>query len=247
MPFMPIHYETIGNSAVVTISNPKTRNAVDRKTAIELAQAWQRFESDPDALVGILTGAAGTFCSGADLKAMDLGDGPGGWLGMSRLQVTKPTIASIAGHCVAGGLELALWCDLRVAGEDAIFGCFERRFGVPLVDGGTVRLPLVVGLSRALDMILTGRPVDASEAHRIGLVDRLVGPDAELAAALDLAETIASFPQPTVRSDRASVYAAVGLPVTSGLASENRHGHGVLRDAVAGAARYRSSIGDDEL
>ncbi|MEX0825686.1 MAG: crotonase/enoyl-CoA hydratase family protein [Acidimicrobiia bacterium] len=238
---MPVHYENIGNAAVITISNPKTRNAVDRATAIELAGAWQRFESDAEAVVGILTGAGGTFCSGADLKAMDLADGPGGWLGMSRLQVTKPTIASIAGHCVAGGLELALWCDLRVAGEDAVFGCFERRFGVPLVDGGTVRLPLVVGLSRALDLILTGRPIDAAEAHRIGLVDRVVSPDAELAATLDLAEMIAAFPQATVRSDRASVYAAVGLSITTGLASENRFGHGVLRDAVAGAARYRSS------
>jgi enoyl-CoA hydratase len=146
---------------------------------------------------------------------------------------------------VAGGLELALWCDLRVAGEDAVFGCFERRFGVPLVDGGTVRLPLVVGLSRALDLILTGRPIDAAEAHRIGLVDRVVSPDTELAATLDLAEMIAAFPQPTVRSDRASVYAAVGLPITSGLVSENRLGHGVLHDALAGAARFRSNRESD--
>jgi len=235
---MPIHYERIGNAAVVTIANPATRNAIDRATAVALGAAWRRFEADEEALVGILTGAGGTFCSGADLKAMDLADGPDGWLGVSRLWVSKPTIAAVAGHCVAGGLELALWCDLRVAGEDAVFGCYERRFGVPLVDGGTVRLPLVVGLSRALDMILTGRPVPAGEAHHIGLVDRLVAPDTELAAALDLAEVIAAFPQATLRSDRASVYAAVGLSLADGLASENRFGWGVLGEAISGAATF---------
>jgi enoyl-CoA hydratase len=238
---MPVHYENIGNAAVVTIANPSTRNAVDRATAVALGAAWRRFESDDEALVGIMTGAGGTFCSGADLKAMDVADGPDGWLGMSRLWVSKPTIAAVAGHCVAGGLELALWCDLRVAGEDAVFGCYERRFGVPLVDGGTVRLPLVVGLSRALDMILTGRPVGASEAHQMGLVDRLVEPDVELAAALDLAETIAAFPQPTLRSDRASVLASVGLPIPEGLAAENRLGRSALGEAARGAATYGES------
>jgi enoyl-CoA hydratase len=236
---MPVHYENIGNAAVVTIANPATRNAVDRATAVALGEAWRRFEADDGALVGVLTGAGGTFCSGADLKAMDIVDGPDGWLGMSRLHVSKPTIAAVAGHCVAGGLELALWCDLRVAGSDAVFGCYERRFGVPLVDGGTVRLPLVVGLSRALDMILTGRSVPADEAHAIGLVDRLVAPDAELAAALDLAEVIAAHPQPTLRSDRASVYAALGIPLSDALASENRFGRGVLIEAARGAAAFR--------
>lgn len=243
MTRMAVHYENIGNAAVVTIANPATRNAIDRATALALGEAWRRFAADDQALVGILTGAGGTFCSGADLKAMDLTDGPDGWLGMSRLVVPKPTIAAVAGHCVAGGLELALWCDLRVAGEDAVFGCFERRFGVPLVDGGTVRLPLVVGLSRALDMVLTGRRVPAEEAHRIGLVDRLVAPDAELATALDLAELIAAFPQATVRSDRASVYAAVGLPVPAALVSENRFGRSVLGEAAEGAAAFREFTG----
>ena len=240
---MPVHYEIIGNVAVITISNPKTRNAVDRVTAIELAAAWQRFESDAEAVVGILTGASGTFCSGADLKAMDLANGPGGWLGMSRLQVTKPTIASIAGHCVAGGLELALWCDLRVAGEDAVFGCFERRWGVPLVDGGTQRLPRIVGLSRALDMILTGRPVDAAEAHRIGLVDRLVPAGDHLDAALALAGEIAVFPQDTVRSDREAVYGGLGLPLQEGIAVEAKLGREVLAVAARGAARFAAGEG----
>src|SRR3989304_9473005 len=169
---MPVHTERIGQAAVITIANPARRNAIDRPTAIALGEAWRRFEAD-DASVGILTGAAGTFCAGADLKAMDLGVNPDGWLGMSRLHVTKPTIAAVAGHCVAGGLELALWCDLRVAGEDAVFGGFERRFGVPLADGGTVRLPLVVGVSGALALIMTGRQIDAEEAYRIGLAARL--------------------------------------------------------------------------
>jgi len=238
---MPVHYERIGNVAVVTIANPATRNAIDRDTAVALGEAWRRFEAEDDAVVGILTGVGGTFCSGADLKTMDLADVPDGWLGMSRLHVSKPTIAAVAGHCVAGGLELALWCDLRVAGEDAVFGCYERRFGVPLVDGGTVRLPLVVGLSRALDMILTGRSVSAREAHEIGLVDRLVDADTELEAALDLAEVIAGFPQPTLRSDRASIYAAVGHPIRDGLASENRFGSTVLRQALRGAAEFRET------
>ena len=240
---MAIHYESIGNVAVITIARPEVKNAIDRVTAEQLGDAWRRFEGDGDALVGVLTGAAGTFCAGADLKAMDLWDDPAGFLGFTRLQVSKPTIASVAGHCVAGGLELALWCDLRVAGEDAVFGCFERRWGVPLVDGGTQRLPLVVGLSRALDMILTGRPVDATEAYRIGLVDRLVPPDTELAAALDLAEVIAGFPQVTVRSDRAAVYQGIGLPMPDRLAQERRHGRVALATAVQGAARFAAGEG----
>jgi enoyl-CoA hydratase len=238
-----VHYEQIGNAAVITIARPAVRNAIDRATAEGLRQAWERFERDEQALVGILTGAAGTFCAGADLKAMDLWDDDAGFLGFTRLQVSKPTIAAVAGHCVAGGLELALWCDLRVAGEDAVFGCFERRWGVPLIDGGTQRLPLVVGLSRALDMILTGRPVDATEAHRIGLVDRLVPPDTELEAALDLAEVIAAFPQITVRTDRAAVYEGIGLEMSDKLAVERRHGLRALETAAEGAARFAAGEG----
>jgi len=236
---MAVHYERIGEAAVITIANPARRNAIDLATAVALGEAWRRFEAD-DAAVGILTGAGGTFCSGADLKALDIVDGPDGWLGMSRLSVSKPTIAAVAGHCVAGGLELALWCDLRVAGEDARFGCLERRFGVPLVDGGTVRLPLIVGLSRALDLIMTGREVDAAEAHAIGLVDRLVPPDGELAAALDLAESLAAVPQEALRSDRASVYESVGLPITRALANERRRGSDVIGGIGEGVDRFRS-------
>ena len=240
---MPVHYENIGNTAVITIARPEVRNAIDRATAEELRAAWERFDGDDGALVGILTGAGGTFCSGADLKKMDLWDDEGGFLGFTRLKVSKPTIASVAGHCVAGGLELALWCDLRVAGEDAVFGCFERRWGVPLVDGGTQRLPRIVGLSRALDMILTGRAVDAAEAHRIGLVDRLVAPDEELATALDLAEGIARHPQVTVRTDRAAVYEGLGRTIEDGLRIERRHGRRAMETAMEGAARFASGEG----
>jgi len=240
---MTVHYENIGRAAVVTISRPERRNAIDAATASELADAWKRFDSDDQAAVGVLTGAGGNFCSGADLRDFDLEDGPGGYLGMSRYHVAKPTIAAVAGFCVAGGLELALWCDLRVAGEDAVFGCFERRFGVPLVDGGTQRLPRLVGLSRAFDMILTGRPVSGAEAHRIGLADRLVPPDEELAAALDLAETIAAHPQPTVLSDRAAVYDGLGVDPRSGLDAERRRGLVALGVAVEGASRFAAGEG----
>lgn len=240
---MAVHYEKIGTTAVITIANPARRNAVDRDTADRLAAAWERFESDEGALVGILTGSAGTFCAGADLKAMDLIDDPRGFLGFTRMAAGKPTIAAVAGYAVGGGLELALWCDLRVAGEDAVFGCFQRRFGVPLIDGGTVRLPRVVGLSRALDLILTGRPVGAAEAHRIGLVDRLVPPDGELTAALELAAMIGAHPQPTLRSDRASVYAGLGRPEEEALALEREFGLGVMDEAIAGAARFATGEG----
>jgi enoyl-CoA hydratase len=240
---MAVHYESIGNAAIITISRPQVRNAIDRATAEELAAAWHRFERDGDAKVGILTGAGGTFCAGADLKAMDLSDDPQGFLGFTRLQVSKPTIAAVAGHCVAGGLELALWCDLRVGGEDAVFGCFERRWGVPLVDGGTQRLPRIVGLSRALDMILTGRAIDAAEALRIGLIDRLVPADSELAAALDLAEIIAGFPQLAIRSDRAAVYEGLGASVTEGLGIERRIGRYAIDEAAHGAGRFVAGEG----
>jgi enoyl-CoA hydratase len=173
---MAVHYERTGPVAVVTIDRPERRNAVDMATAQGLQEAWRRFEDDGDALVGVLTGAGGTFSAGADLVAFDLVETAGGYLGGFRGQVGKPTIAAVTGYCVAGGLEMALWCDLRVAGEDAVFGCFERRWGVPLVDGGTQRLPRIVGLSRALDMILTGRPVDAAEALQHGLVNAVYEP-----------------------------------------------------------------------
>jgi enoyl-CoA hydratase len=171
---MSVRYERTAAVAVITIDRPERRNAIDRATAEALQRAWRDFDADPEARVGVLTGAGGVFCAGADLVAFDLIEEREGWLGICRTSVSKPTIAAVAGPCVAGGLELALWCDLRVAGAGAVFGCFERRFGVPLADGGTQRLPRIVGLGRALDMILTGRPVPAEEAFRIGLADRSV-------------------------------------------------------------------------
>ncbi len=239
---MAVRYERQGAVAVVTIDRPERRNAIDRATAAALAAAWRRFEADA-AAVGVLAGAGGNFCAGADLRAFDLVDGPGGFLGMSRLVVSKPTVAAVAGYAVAGGLELALWCDLRVAADDAVFGCFERRFGVPLVDGGTQRLPRVVGLGRALDMILTGRPVGAAEALRIGLANRVAPAGAEVAAAVELAEEIAAFPQATVRSDRAAVYAGLGTALEEGLATERRLGTAVLGVAAEGAARFAGGAG----
>lgn len=235
---MAVHYERSGCAAVITIDRPESKNAVDWATAELLSRAWRRFDLDGEALVGILTGAHGSFSSGADLKAFDLVERPEGWLGFTRLHSVKPTIAAVEGHCVAGGLEMALWCDLRVAGAGSVFGCFERRHGVPLVDGGTQRLPRLVGLSRALDLIMTGREVHSGEALAIGLVDRVV-PDGEaLDAALGLAEAIAGFPQETLRADRASVYEGLGRPLEEGLATEARLGREVLQYAEAGAARF---------
>ncbi len=240
---MTVRYERTGPVVVVTIDRPERRNAIDRETAEGLYRAWRDFDADPEARVGILTGAAGVFCAGADLVAFNLEETAEGWLGICRLSVSKPTIAAVAGPCVAGGLELALWCDLRVAGADAVFGCFERRFGVPLADGGTQRLPRIVGLSRALDMILTGRAVAAEEAFRIGLADRLVAPGEELAEARRLAEAIAAFPQDTMRSDRRALYAGLGRPLPEGLALEAELGRQVAAAAIAGAARFAAGEG----
>ena len=240
---MSVRYERVGNAAVITIDRPERRNAIDRATAEALLRAWREFEADSTALVGILTGAGGYFCAGVDLVALDLVEQPEGWLGHTRPTVSKPTIAAVAGYAVAGGLELALWCDLRVAGAGAVFGCYERRFGVPLADGGTQRLPRVVGLGRALDMILTGRPVDAEEAWRIGLVNRLVPAGSELAEALRLAEALAVFPQETMCSDRRCVYQGLGRPLEEGLAVEAAAARRVLSEAVAGAARFAAGEG----
>ena len=193
-----VHYERRGAAALVTIDRPERRNAVDGPTAAALLEAHERFAADGDARVLVLTGAGGTFCAGADLKALETldVDAPAGPMGFTRLTPEKPAIAAIGGWCVAGGLELALWCDLRVAAEGARFGCLERRWGVPLVDGGTQRLPRMVGLGRALDLILTGRVVDAPEALSIGLVRELVADGREVGRALELAEAIAGSPRP---------------------------------------------------
>lgn len=240
---MSVSYSVQDRVAVVTVDRPSVRNAIDLATADALLEAWRRFDSDDDADVGILTGAGGTFCAGADLKAFDLVDRPEGHLGMSRIHVGKPTIAAIEGHAVAGGLELAVWCDLRVAAMDAVLGCFERRWGVPLIDGGTQRLPRLVGLSRAMDLVLTGRPVPADEALAMGLVNRLAEPGAALAVARELAGVIASFPQPTLRSDRTAMLDGFDRPLAEGLTIERNLGLEVLDVAAEGAARFVAGAG----
>ncbi|MPY64149.1 crotonase/enoyl-CoA hydratase family protein, partial [Streptomyces spongiae] len=239
---MPVRIERQGYVTTVVLSRPEVRNAVDGPTAAELANAFREFDSDETARVAVLWGEGGTFCAGADLKALGTehgnrvtqdGDGP---MGPTRLRLSKPVIAAVAGHAVAGGLELALWCDLRVAEEDAVFGVFCRRWGVPLIDGGTVRLPRLIGTSRALDMILTGRPVPASEAYGMGLANRVVPRGRARAEAEELAAAVAGFPQACLRSDRASVLDQEGLPEAAALGAEFRHGAGVLAEASEGAA-----------
>lgn len=246
---MSVEVETNEHVFTVILSRPEVRNAVDRDTAQELADAFRRFETDEQARVAVLWGAGGTFCAGADLKAIasgrvnrmeEEGDGP---MGPSRMTLSKPCIAAIEGHAVAGGLELALWCDMRVAAQSSTLGVYCRRWGVPLIDGGTVRLPRVVGLGRAMDMILTGRAVEAPEAHAIGLVDRVV-PDGEARAAAEtLAAEIARFPQGCMNSDRASVYAALDRPLDQALAQEFAHGRQVLADGITGATRFAGGAG----
>jgi enoyl-CoA hydratase len=240
-----VRYERLGAAAVLTIDRPERRNAVDGATARELRAGLERFEADDGARALVLNGAGGeAFCAGADLKAMDLDvDDPAGPMGFSRLAASKPTIAAIDGWCLAGGLELALWCDLRVATPGSTFGCFERRWGVPLIDGGTQRLPRVVGLGRALDLILSGRPVDAEEAERIGLVTAVTAPGAHLERALELAETLAAFPQETMLADRRAAIEGVGMPLADGLALEHRLGRETLAAAARGAARFAAGAG----
>ncbi|MFF5403802.1 crotonase/enoyl-CoA hydratase family protein [Streptomyces misionensis] len=246
---MPVRVERKEYVTTVVLSRPEARNAVDGPTAAELADAFREFEADEDARVAVLWGAGGTFCAGADLKAIGTergnrvaedGDGP---MGPTRLRLSKPVIAAVAGHAVAGGLELALWCDLRVAEEDAVFGVFCRRWGVPLIDGGTVRLPRLIGTSRAMDMILTGRAVPAHEAYAMGLATRVVPAGTARAEAEALAAAIARFPQPCLRGDRASVLDQEGLPEEAALRAELRHGTGVLAEGVEGAARFASGAG----
>ena len=235
-----IRYERTGAAALVTIDRQERRNAVDGETAAALLQAYERFAADDDARVMVLTGAGEhAFCAGADLKALETldPDAPGGPMGFTRLVPVKPAIAAIGGWCVAGGLELALWCDLRIAGEGARFGCLERRWGVPLIDGGTQRLPRVVGLGRALDLIVTGREVDAAEALTMGLVNEVVADP--VARALELAEAIAAVPQETMLSDREAAHAAQGLPLADGLALEARLGRERITAALEGARRFR--------
>ncbi|WKX74099.1 crotonase/enoyl-CoA hydratase family protein [Streptomyces sp. XD-27] len=244
-----VRTERQGPVTTVVLARPEVRNAVDGTTAAALADAFRAFEADADARVAVLWGEGGTFCSGADLKAMGTergnrvaadGDGP---MGPTRLRLTKPVIAAVSGHAVAGGLELALWCDLRVAEEDAVLGVFCRRWGVPLIDGGTVRLPRLIGMSRAMDLVLTGRPVPASEAYAMGLVNRLVPVGTARAEAERLAAELARFPQACLRADRASLLDQQGLPEERAMAAELRHGQAVLAEGLTGAARFAAGAG----
>ena len=244
----PVTYERIGAAAVVTIDRQERRNAVDGPTAERLKQGYDLFVADDTARVLVLTGAGGVaFCAGADLKAIDsfgprLGT-PDGPLGFTRLTPPKPTIAAISGWCLAGGLELALWCDLRIAAAESTLGFPERRWGVPLIDGGTQRLPRIVGLGRALDIILSGRMVAAEEALDIGLVNEIVPPGEHVTRALELAEALADFPQETMLADRRSAIEGLGMTLEEGLRLEAQAGPAVFQDARRGAARFAGGAG----
>lgn len=254
-----LRVEVQGTTTVVTIDRPQVRNAVDGPTAAALHRAFLDFDADDTQSVAVLTGAAGTFCAGADLKAVSTGDGnrievmvadlPApdalGPMGPTRLRLSKPVIAAVEGHAVAGGLELALWCDLRVAARDAVFGVYCRRWGVPLIDGGTVRLPRLIGQSRAMDMILSGRSVEGEEAEAWGLANRLTDPGGALEGALALAEQLAAFPQRCMRSDRASALEQWSLGEWAALANETVLGLATVRsgETQAGAARFAAGEG----
>jgi enoyl-CoA hydratase len=257
---MNVRIESDGPVTTVVIDRPEARNAVDGPTAAALADAFRAFDADPAAYVAVLTGTGGTFCAGADLKAIgtpsgnqvrpfdDPGigseGGPDGPMGPTRMRLGKPVIAAIEGYAVAGGIELAVWCDLRVAAEDATLGVFCRRWGVPLVDGGTVRLPRLIGTGRALDLILTGRAVAAAEAQAIGLVDRVVPSGTARQAAEALAHELAALPQDCLRNDRLSVLEQEGLPEQEALRAELEHGmRSLSSDALEGAARFASGEG----
>jgi enoyl-CoA hydratase len=242
-----VRVERVGSVTTVLINRPEARNAVDGATAAALADAFRAFDADDSASVAVLAGVGPAFCAGADLKAVGTdrgnrtvadGDGP---MGPTRMVLSKPVIAAVSGHAVAGGLELALWCDLRVADTTAVFGVFCRRWGVPLIDGGTVRLPRLIGQSRAMDMILTGRAVEADEALAIGLANRVVPAGQARAAAAELAAGLAAFPQACLRSDRASALAQ--WDVADPMGTEFSHGMGVLAEAAGGAARFAAGAG----
>lgn len=247
---MPVRVEKNGPVTTVILSRPEVRNAVDRETAEALAQAFREFDEDEDARAGVLYGEGGTFCAGADLKAIATGkhnrteargDGP---MGPSRMLLSKPVIAAISGYAVAGGMELALWCDLRVMEDDAVVGVFCRRWGIPLIDGGTIRLPRLIGLSRALDLILTGRAVRAAEALSIGLANRVVAKGTAREAAESLARELAEFPQVCLRGDRLSAYEQFDLRFDEALLNEFNHGLAALKEeTTAGATRFATGEG----
>jgi enoyl-CoA hydratase len=242
---MAVNYERTGAIAILTIDRPERRNAVDGATAELLRARYHEFAADDGARVLVVTGAGGqAFCAGADLKAMSnpVGDSDGP-MGFTRLQSPKPTIAAIDGWCVAGGLEIACWCDIRIAGEASQLGCLERRWGVPLIDGGTQRLPRIVGLGRALDLVLSGRVVGAGDALAMGLVSRVVPAGGALAAAVELAEQIAAFPWPCVIADRQAMYEGFDKTLAEGIANEAVVGRAVVGDAQSGAMRFASGEG----
>jgi enoyl-CoA hydratase len=243
-----VRYERQGASALVTIDRQERRNAVDGPTAVALHEAFERFEAEEDARALVLTGAGElAFCAGADLKSLDTFaerlQAPEGPMGFTRLTASKPTIAAISGYCLAGGLELALWCDLRIATESATLGFPERRWGVPLIDGGTQRLPRVVGLGRALDLILTGRMVNAAEALTMGMLTEVVADGAHLKRALELAEGLARFPQQTMLADRRAAIQGMGMSLRDGLSLEAQAGPDTYAQAVAGAGRFVAGEG----
>ena len=246
---MPVHVERRDHVTTVILDRPAVRNAVDRATAEELADAFRAFDADADARVAVLFGASDHFCAGADLRGFSEGrgnrverdgDGP---MGPTRMLLSKPVIAAVSGYAVAGGLELACWCDLRVVEEDAVFGVYCRRWGVPLIDGGTFRLPRIIGHGRALDMILTGRPVDAAEALAFGLATRVVPKGTSRAAAEELASQLARFPQGTMNGDRRSSYDQWSLDLPAALARELDLGMANLQQAQEGAARFAGGKG----
>tara|TARA_R110002073_G_scaffold177151_1_gene334918 strand:- start:33335 stop:34099 length:765 start_codon:yes stop_codon:yes gene_type:complete len=246
---MTVRVEQVGPVTTVILSRPERRNAVDRDTAQELADAFRDFDANDSAKVAVLWGEGGQFCAGADLKAFaegqgnriePTGDGP---MGPTRMQLSKPVVAAIEGHAVAGGLELALWCDMRVASKDATLGVYCRRFGVPLIDGGTIRLPRIIGMGRAMDLMLTGRPIDSSEALAIGLVNRVVESGTARAEAEALALAIASFPQMAMRGDRLSAYGQWSQSEQDALRAEFAHGKRALAEAVEGAKQFDAGAG----
>lgn len=247
---MTVHIHHDGPVTTICIDRPQVRNAVDRQTARALYEAFRAFDAS-DAAVAVLTGAGNTFCAGSDLQAVADGElpvleatGDEGPMGPTRLQLQKPVIAAIEGHAVAGGLELALWCDLRVASSTAVLGVFCRRFGVPLIDGGTVRLPRIIGMGRAMDLILTGRPVHADEALQMGLVNRVVPPGDALACAQAMAADIARFPQACLQADRANVYSQANHPESAALLQEFASSiHVLASEALQGARRFADGAG----
>ena len=250
---MTVRFDVDGPVAVVTIDRPEVRNAVDGPTATALADAFRRFEADDSLAAAVLTGAGGTFCAGADLKALAAGSGnrvsldmgADGPMGPTRMLLSKPVVAAVEGHAVAGGLELALWCDLRVAARDAVFGVYCRRWGVPLIDGGNVRLPRLIGMSNALDLILTGRGVSGEEALRMGLANRVVEPGSALGAAVEVGRQLAGFPQGCLRADRLSAYEQWALALPAALEMEVRRGMEVIRSGETreGATRFADGAG----